>query len=249
MKAIIIDDEAHCSDRLQQLLHDYCQGEVEILAVCSDVDSGEKAIREKHPDFIFLDIQIHDKTGFDLLKRFDKIDFRVVFTTAFENYALQAIKFAATDYLLKPVDPDDLKVALEKLHKESDRTPEQNSFQLLQENIQNMRSQNRRIAVPTQTQILFIPIDDIMRCESDVNYTYLHLKDKRKILVSRTLKNFEALLAPYNFFRVHNSHLVNLDYVKSYNRGKGGYVVLDDDTPIEVSSRRKDEFLQRLSAI
>lgn len=249
MKAIIIDDETHCQDRLLLLLQEYCPGEIEILSVCSDIDSGIDAIRKHQPELLFLDVQINELTGFDLLERIGKADFRVIFTTAYENYAFRAIKFSAADYLLKPIDPDDLVSAIGKIKSEQSARTSQEEFRIMHENLRNLSGKNRRIAVPTQTEILFLAIDEIVRCESDVNYTTLFLRDRKKLVVAKTLKNFEALLLPYNFFRVHNSHLINLDLVRSYNKGKGGYAILEDGSAIEVSTRRKEEFLQRLAGI
>ncbi len=249
INAILIDDENHCISRLQTILKDYCQNEVRILATCTDIDSGYEAIINLKPDLVFLDIQINAATGFDLLQRFVNLDFEVVFTTAFEQYAIQAFKFSASDYLLKPIDPDDLVVTVQRLKLKISSKESTNSYELLFENFKNMQQQNKKITVPTMQGLLFLSVQDIIRCKSDVNYTTIYLKDKSTIFVAKTLKEFEAMLIPHDFFRVHNSHLINLAYIKSYNKGKGGYLQLEDHTEIEVSSRRKEDFLKKLESL
>lgn len=247
MKTILVDDEPHCISRMKMLLNDYCLNEISIVDTCMDIDSAEKSILKHKPQLVFLDVQINDKTGFDLLKRFEKIDFKVVFATAYERYALEAIKFSAVDYLLKPIDPDDLIATVQKLKNETAENENGTGYDLLFENLQSLK--NRKIAVPTQTEILFIPMDDIIHCKSDVNYTTIFLKSGKSIFVAKTLKSFESLLSPHHFFRIHNSHLVNLNCIKSYIKGKGGYVILDDGTSIDVSVRRKEEFLEKLANV
>ncbi|HRN97823.1 MAG TPA: LytTR family DNA-binding domain-containing protein [Flavobacterium sp.] len=249
ISTILIDDEAHCIARLSNLLETYCAGQLEIVATASDVASAKKAIAKHKPDAIFLDVQIEGQTGFDLLEELVTINFAVVFTTAFEHYAIQAIRFSAFDYLLKPIDPDDLKTTVEKLSRQHSNKQAFEPFALLFENMRQLKNQHRKIAVPHQNELLFLNTQDIVRCKSDVNYTTLYLCNKKKILVAKTLKEFEALLTPMGFCRVHNSHLINLDYVNRYTKGKGGYVHLEDGAAIEVSSRRKDELLQRLAKL
>ncbi len=249
INAIIIDDEDHCISRLKTLLNDYCAGQVNILESYTDIDSGFDAILLYKPDVVFLDIQIHDATGFDLLKRFESPTFDVVFTTAFEQFAIRAFKFSAIDYLLKPIDPDDLVDTMSRLKARKLKNDIPENFNLLLENIKNMQQQNKKITIPTVNGLMFLPVQDIIRCKSDVNYTTIYLKDKKSFMVAKTLKEFEALLVQYNFFRVHNSHLVNLAYIKNYSKGKGGYLQLEDNSEIEVSTRRKEEFLKKLASM
>lgn len=246
LKTIIVDDESHCIDRLLKWVNNYSD-KIVVLGTYTDVDSAYEAIGKYKPDFIFLDIHIHDQTGFDLLRKFDKINFEVVFTTAHEDYALKAIKFSAFDYLLKPIDPDDLAVTIHKLTDKHRAQTESLPYEVLMENFQNLKSQNKKIAIQTQTETLIVSVQDIVRCQSDVNYTTIYLNNKKSIMVAKTLKDFEFLLSPYHFFRVHNSHLINLEYIKSYDKGKGGYVHLTDQSVIEVSVRKKDDFIQRLN--
>jgi len=247
--AIIIDDEQHCIERLQHLLATHCRDQVQLIAMYSSVEEGLAGLKTEQPDLLFLDVQIKDSTGFELLKQVKKISFEVIFTTAFEKYALQAFKFSAIDYLLKPVDADDLVAAVEKVRNKTSREELSGKMDVLFHNLRNMQGLSKRISVPSISGFSFLQVSDIIRCQSDINYTTIYLKDKQKITVAKTLKEFEELLTEYNFFRVHNSHLINLAYIKSYNKGKGGFVSMTDNTDIEVSTRRKEEFLRKLSEL
>lgn len=245
LKAIIIDDEIHCIHRLTELLKHYCSNNVQLLDSFSSVKEGITGILELHPDVVFLDVQMNDKTGFDLLNEIRDINFEVIFTTAYEKYAVQAFKFSAVDYLLKPVDADDLVAAVNKVNKKISSNEISQKINTLFHNLKN--NQPKRISIATVDGISFVEINDIIRCQSQINYTMIFLKDKQKITVAKTLKEFEELLSDYNFYRVHNSHLVNLDYIKKYHKGKGGTISMIDHSEIEVSSRRKEGLLQRLS--
>ncbi|MGN6615980.1 MAG: LytR/AlgR family response regulator transcription factor [Ilyomonas sp.] len=249
IKAIIIDDEAHCILRLQDLLKEYCKGFVQLFGSYQTIEEGIDAIEKHQPDLVFLDVQLNDKTGFDLLSELNEIGFEVIFTTAFEKYAVKAFKFSAVDYLLKPVDANDLLRAIEKLKQKISKEQLSQKFEVLLQNFKNVQGISKRISVPTMNGFSFIPVSDIIRCEAAVNYTILYLSDKQKLTVAKTLKEFENLLGDYNFCRIHHSHLINLAYIKSYNKGKGGFVVMTDQSEIEVSTRKKEEFLKRLSEI
>ena len=242
IKAIIIDDEQHCIDRVEALLKPYADTIV-IIGKFQTVDSAVNGIESLNPDVVFLDVQIHDKTGFDVLKAINKPAFEVIFTTAFEAFAVQAFKFSAVDYLLKPIDETDFNLAINKLNEKMEAKDFSKKVNVLLENI-SKNDHLKKITIPTIDGLEFLEISDIIRCEADVNYTTIFTKDNKKIIVSKTLKSFEILLANCNFFRIHNSHLINLSYVKKYTRGKGGYVTLTDNSTIEVSTRRKDEFLK-----
>ncbi len=246
IKAIIVDDEQHCIDRLRGfLLTDYSNSVV-LGGEATFVADGYKLINELKPDLIFLDVQIHDKTGFDLLREIGKADFEVIFTTAYDKFAVQAFKFSALDYLLKPIDRDDLKLAMDKFN-ESKKQSNDKRLEVLLHNTQPQKNLSGRIIVPTSSGFEIFDAKDIIRCESSSNYTTIYLENKQKLMVAKTLKEFEEMLVDHNFYRVHNSHLVNLDYIKSYNRGKGGSIVLIDGMELEVSTRRKEDFLKRLS--
>jgi two-component system LytT family response regulator len=246
IKAIIIDDELHCIDRLTELLEDHA-GSIDLLGAYRTAAEGLRAIRTLRPGLVFLDIQIHDSTAFDLLRTIGEIDFEVVFTTAYDKYAVEAFRFSAIDYLLKPVAPDELAQAVSKLEKKMAKNETAQKLDALFHNLKNMQGASRRIVVPVVNGLVFVQVGDIIRCESDINYTTLFLKDKQKITVARTLREFEELLTDSNFYRVHNSHLVNLAYIKNYNKGKGGFLTMTDNSQVEVSTRRKEEFLKRLS--
>jgi two-component system, LytTR family, response regulator len=247
IKAIIADDEQHCIDRLTSLLKTHHAETIELVASVASVKDGIKAIREYQPDLIFLDVQMHDRTGFDLLRECGTINFKIIFTTAYDRFAIQAIKFSAIGYLLKPVDQDDLAEALNKL-KETSIENTSLMAGVIENNLRHPMKK-KRLTIPTGNELLFLNIDEIIRCHSDVNYTTIYKNDKQKIVVAKTLKEFEELLADQDFFRVHNSDLINLAYIKSYNKGKGGSVVLQDGTELEVSTRRKEEFLKKMTEL
>jgi two-component system LytT family response regulator len=245
LKAIIVDDETHCIHRLSEMLKDYCANNVELLDSFLSVNEGIAGILKLQPDVVFLDVQMNDKTGFDLLNEIPDINFEVIFTTAYEKYAVQAFKFSAVDYILKPVDAQDVVAAVNKVNKKISGNEISQKINTLFHNLNN--NQAKRISIPTADGITFLEINDIVRCQSQINYTVIFLKDKQKITVAKTLKEFEELLSDYNFYRVHNSHLVNLSCIKKYHRGKGGTISMIDHSEIEVSSRRKEGLLERLS--
>ena len=248
IKAIIIDDEMHCIKRLEFMLADV-KDIVEICGVFQSVETGIKAIKEIKPDLIFLDVEINNETGFDLLKKVPAINFEVIFTTAYDKYAVQAFKFSALDYLLKPVEENELMQALNKLHEKIASKQTAKKFESLFHNLNATNNTSKKICVPVVNGIEFITVNKILRCESDINYTTIFMLNKQKLTVAKTLKEFEELLSDYNFYRVHNSHLINLAYIKHYNKGHGGFVTMEDGSEIEVSVRRKDEFLKKLTAL
>lgn len=245
--AIIIDDEQHCINRLEKLLAEYCSNEVELVGSFNTIEEGLQAVKQLKPKLVFLDVEIYDKTGFDFLKQLPEVDFEVIFTTAYDKYAVQAFKFSALDYLLKPVDADELQHAINKLNQKFSQEELSQKFDTLFHNLKNIQGSSKKICVPVVSGLVFIQVSDIVHCESNVNYTTFFLKDKQKLLVAKTLKEFEEMLSGYNFYRVHNSHLINLAYIKNYNKGKGGSVLMEDGSEIEVSTRRKEDFLKRLT--
>lgn len=242
IKAVIIDDEQHCIDRVEHLLLPY-KNVISLIGKFTTVESGIEGVKNLNPDVIFLDVQIHDQTGFDILKALDHYPFEVIFTTAFETYAVQAFKFSAIDYLLKPIETDDFKLAIDKLSQKIEAKDFSQKVDHLLSNVSKNDLQ-KRISIPTVDGLEFIKVSDIIRCEANVNYTTIFSRNKQKLMVSKTLKHFEMLFCDCNFFRVHNSHLINLDYIKKYTKGKGGYITMIDGTNIEVSIRRKDAFLK-----
>lgn len=248
MTAIIIDDEQHCIDQLQYLLQQHLRQSIQVVAVAKTVDEGVAVVKALQPQLVFLDVQVHDRTGFDLLKQLAPVPFAVIFTTAFDKYAVQAFKFSAVDYLLKPVDKDDLRAAVDKAAEATRLKQTAGKIDVLFHNMQQQGYQQRRICIPISTGLIFLQVNDIIRCESNINYTTLYTNDKRKIVAAKTLKEFEEMLADSNFYRVHNSHLVNLAYISHYNKGRvgGGTITLTDGSEVEVATRRKDEFIKRM---
>jgi len=246
LKAIIIDDEQHCIDRLSLLLDKY-KNCINLVSTCSTIDDAKRAIESQQPDVIFLDVHLHEKTAFDLLKQLSNITFEIIFTTAYDSYAVDAFKFSALDYLLKPIDKDDFHNTIGKLQKSTTLKGISKKVEVLIHNLEDKTERLKKIAVSTLDGLTFVEVAKIIRCQSDINYTHIFLEGNKKITVAKTLKHFENLLEPYNFFRIHKSHLVNLSFVEKYVKGKGGYVLMPDKTHIEVAVRRKDAFLKKLS--
>jgi two-component system LytT family response regulator len=246
---IIIDDETHCIDHLAGLLTTWCGSMIRLAGSARTEEDGWRTILDRRPQLVFLDIQLQDETSFDLLNRFPVVDFDIIFVTAYEKYAIRAFKFSAIDYLLKPVDPDDLRRAVARLQQKRSKEETAKRVETLFYNLKNGPGLPRRISVPTVKGLEFLPVQDIVRCESHINYTSIFLTNGQKLTVARTLKEFEELLEEHHFYRVHNSHLINLAWIKSYHKGKGGSVCMTDNTEIEVSIRRKDELLKRLAEL
>jgi two-component system LytT family response regulator len=242
-KILIIDDEKPTRDLIKRMIESF-GFEVEVFNDGENVKSGIESIHRIQPDLVFLDIQMPDGNGFDVLRSIEEIKFEVIFVTAFQEYAIQAIKFSALDYILKPIDLEELKLslsnALSKLNEKSDAS----IFQALQHNIQPQNK--RKLVLKTQESNYVVDIEDIVRCESDKNYTFFYLKTGKKILVSRTLKDFDILLSPFQFFRVQQSHLVNLNFVDRYDKHDGGSVIMKDGASIPLSPVKKELFFKML---
>ena len=248
LKAIIVDDEAGCREALNNLLVKFCPG-VQVVAKANSAASAYEEIIKHKPQLVFLDIEMPKGNSFELLSRFSEIDFDIIFITAFDHYAIKAIKFSAIDYLLKPVDPDDLKAAVNKLHsKKESQQLLQDKFKILLENIKP-ESKPKKVAIADGEGLIFVNIREIIRCDSDGNYTYIFLENGKKLMASRTLGEYEEMFSGENFFRVHRSHLINMEHIKKYIKGEGGFVILSDNSQAEVSRRKKIEFLERLSQV
>ncbi|MBC9811207.1 response regulator transcription factor [Crocinitomicaceae bacterium CZZ-1] len=242
-KALIIDDENRTRDLIAKMINSFGL-DIEAIPAGENVQSGIRAIEEHRPDIVFLDIQMPDGTGFDLLKAIPDKNFEVIFITAHEEFAIKAIKFSALDYILKPVDPEELKAAVERALAAMNDKRDERQFEALQNNIS--AQQKRRLVLKTQESVHVVDLDQIIRCESDRNYTSFYLTEGRKILVSKTLKEFETLLIGYNFIRVQQSHLINLDYVDRYNKGNGGSVVMRDGSEVPLSPAKREIFFKIL---
>lgn len=243
INAILIDDEAHCLDSLTILLKKFCP-EVQVLERCLSAKQGLDATMKHHTQLVFLDVEMPSMNGFEFLEQFHEIPFSVIFTTAYDKYAIKAIRFSALDYLLKPIDPNELVGAVHKV-KANNHLPTSEQFRMLLDKIQNKESGLTKIAVPIVEGFELVKADDIITCEADNNYTYLHLKNKRKITACRTLKEVEEQLELFpSFIRVHHSYIVNLNEVTKYIRGDGGYLMMSDGSTVDVSRSRKTSLLK-----
>lgn len=246
VRALIIDDEKHCCDNLQWQLKTYCP-QIEVMAVCNNSDQGLQQIHHHQPQLVFLDVEMPGMNGFEMLGALKEINFDIIFTTAFDQYAIRAIKFGALDYLIKPIDKDEL---LEAINKFLNRT-QRDSLKQLNALLTHIRKSNdlsfQKIALPTLHGYELVPLNNIMYCESSSNYTDIRLNNGQHLLISRTLKDIADLLDMQPFFRVHNSYVVNLQYAVRYIKGEGGYLVLNNDINIPVSRSKKEELLRLIT--
>jgi len=243
LKAIIVEDEKRSRETLSGLLKLYCKN-VDVIAEADGMYSGIEAIKKHNPDVLFLDIQMPDGSGFKLLESLSKIDFDIIFTTAFDQFAIKAIKFSAIDYLLKPIFPDDLVAAVKKAEDRQLARDTQKNVEVLLENIKKPETETPKIVLATSERINVVEVKDIIRCESDNYYTFFHFTNGSKLLVSKTLKENEELLSEYNFIRPHKSHLINVVYIKSFNKHEGGYIVMSDGTQVPVSRRKREKIIE-----
>jgi two-component system LytT family response regulator len=244
IKTLIIDDEQHCIDSLIGLINRY-EDVFNVVGVFKNIEDAVDATNNLKPELVFLDVKLGNQTGFDYLRKIEKITFNTVFTTAHEAYAVSAFKFSAIDYLLKPIDAGDFNLAVIKIKEKMLLSNIKDQIDALMYNI-SVDDTLKRISIATSEGYIFLEVSDIMYCKADVNYTHIFTRNGEKITTSKTLKIFEDLLKESNFFRVHNSYLINLVYVKKYSKGKGGYVTMIDDSVIDVSIRRKDTFLKKI---
>jgi two-component system LytT family response regulator len=250
--AILIDDDANLRAGMRQLLSIYAP-EINVLGEAESVQSGVEAINLLQPQVIFLDIQLSDGTGFDLLEKLaemnGKISSQVVFITAHEQYAIKAFRFSALDFLLKPVDPEELQKVIYKIKNVLAKSDNYAHIDLLLENIRRKVDNFKRIALSTSDGIHLFEISDIIRCESEDNYTKFFIKNNKPILISKTLKEYEDLLTEHGFERIHQSHLINLVYLKSYIKRDGGYVVMADNSNLPISQRKKERLQELLKTL
>ncbi len=249
VKAVLIDDEQHNCETLSLLLKRYCPA-VRVIAAYTDPQKAVQEIPELQPDLLFLDVLMPAMTGFDLLEQLgEQLSLKVIFVTAYNEYALKAIKFSALDYLLKPIEIEELQRAVAKAEKAQNVSSTVEQLQLLRENLESMQSGPKRIALTTLDGLIFVETKEIIRCEAESNYTIVHVKNGNTVAVSKSLIEFERLLGDFHFFRVHNSHLINVNHIAEYHRGDGGYLVMSDKALVDVSRRRKEAFLKRLNRI
>ncbi|WP_276483398.1 LytR/AlgR family response regulator transcription factor [Paraflavitalea pollutisoli] len=248
LNAVIIEDELPNLENLLGLLRDWCP-DVRVVASAGTVATGIEAIQKHSPALVFLDIQLQEGTGFDVLKAFDTADFEVIFITAYDQYGIQAIKFAALDYLLKPVDIPELQTAVGKAQ---DRIGARQKNEQLEHLIRMIRvpgNDQPRLALPTLQETRYVRVEEIIRCEASDNYTRFYLKQEAPVVVAKTLKEYVGLLKDYDFHRVHQSHLVNFRYVKSLLREDGGVLLLEDGTKVPVSRQHMEAVKQVLNRL
>jgi len=244
IKAVIVDDEPFCCSSLVILLERYCP-EVKVTGIYHSGDDALQAIPEHHPQIVFLDIEMHGMNGFEMLEKLPAIDFEIIFTTSYDQYAIKAIRLSALDYLLKPIDREELQKAVQKvIHRSHYPLPQQ--LEILLQKIHQPISSAQKIALPSMEGLQMIDVNSIISCASDSNYTIFFIRNKKKIVVSRTLKEIEEMLEEYPFLRVHNSYLINLNEIDKYIKGEGGYLVMSDGSNIDVSRSKKETLLNKL---
>lgn len=246
IKAIIIDDIEQARITLKKDLQTYAP-DVQVTGEANGVIEGAKLLKSVRPDVLFLDIQMQDGSGFDLLDILKEIPFKIIFITASDAHAIKAFRYAAIDYLLKPVDPDELIASLDKVRNE--KVNESDKYKLLNESLKNNNRPHSRLALHTQDKIHVVNIQDILRCESNVNYTEFYFAGNKKLLVTKTLKEFEDLLGDQGFYRVHQSHLINTKYIKEFVKSDGGYIIMQDGSNVPVSTRKRPEVMKMLEEL
>jgi two-component system LytT family response regulator len=245
LTAIIIDDEQNGRIALRQKLQDYC-ADVELIGEAENGEDGMKLIEKQQPDVVFLDIEMPRMDGFEMLHRLPEKNFHLIFTTAYDQYAIKAIKYAAFDYLLKPIEIEELQQAVKRIGEKKLNKSSSNQLELLLENMLPKKSSYQRIAIPTSEGLQFIKLNEIVYLEANNNYTYFHLAGNQKYIVSRTLKDFEEMLPDETFLRIHNSYIINKNFAERYIRGEGGQVVLSNGTVLDVAKRKKADFLKAI---
>lgn len=239
LKITIIEDEEKSLGFIRSIIEQYCPA-VQIIGTATSVQSAVTLLTNVKPALVLSDINLPDGTAFEMLSRLDEIDFKVIFITAFEEYAIKAIKFSALDYLVKPIDPNELVKALNKAKEQIEHDNNNLKLKALLSNVREFSDKLRKIVLKTFDSIYVIDLQDIIRCESDNSYTLFYLKDSRKIMVSNVLKEYDELLANSGFIRVHKSHLVNLNYIDKFIKSDGGYLIMKDGASVPVSQRKRD---------
>jgi two-component system, LytTR family, response regulator len=247
IKAVIIDDIDRSRTSLADDLKRYCP-DITIVGEADSVKTGVEAIKKHKPDVVFLDIQLEDGNGFNILEQVGRTDFKVIFTTGSDEYGIKAVKFSALDYLLKPIDPDELISAVSKLRETIREKPSdiKDNLSVLIENLKNINNSSRRIALNSADRVHVVNVTDIIRCESQRNYTLFYIKGNKQILVTRTLKEFEEMLDDSGFVRIHHSHLINISYLREFVKSDGGYAVMTDNSQVPVAVRKKEHLMQLL---
>lgn len=243
LTAVIVDDMPQAIDNLRLDLQRYCP-EVRVIGDADGVVNGAKLLKEIQPDILFLDIQLQDGSGFDLLEILSDIKFKLIFTTASDAFAIKAFRFAALDYLLKPIDPDQLMESVKKAKNQLEEQQKQ-SIDILMENVRS-RKLPEKIALHTLEKVQIVAVEDIVRCESSGNYTIFYFSNDQKLLVTKTLKEFDKLLESHQFLRVHQSHLINLQHIDAFIKTEGGYILMKDGSQVPVSTRKRAMVLKKI---
>ncbi len=247
LRCVIVDDEPDAIQFIQSIITEYCPG-LEVVGAANSAKDGVDVIRDTIPDLVFLDVQMPHGSGFDLLSSFQEKSFEVIFITAFNHYAIQAIKFSAVDYILKPININEFLEAIKKVEEKRASLEYKNmSYGALLENLRSPKPS--KLAIPTGDGIEYLNTDDIIRVEADRSYSWFYLTNNRKHLVSRNLKEYQELLNDLNFFRPHNSHLINLEHVHKFIRHEGGYIEMDDHSTVPLSRGKRDLFLMHMARI
>ncbi len=248
IKVVIAEDEPRNVEILKAILEDHCE-HVEVVGAARTVENAVEIIKKTNPDVLFLDIELPPRKGFEILNQFKKVDFDVIFTTSHEEYAIQAIKFAALDYLLKPLNIEEVKAALAKVKPRS-KGEGNELVAILKEYLQNKDQSFSKIVIPSNDGYRLVNLNDIIYCEASDSYTKIHIAGEKKIqMVSKPLKGYDTLLDGKGFFRVHKSYLINMNHVKKIIKGVGSAVVMSNDQTIPVSLRKKDSFFQHLKGV
>ena len=243
LRSIIIDDEPYCCEILAAMLEADCP-QLQVVAICGNGEEGLQAIRKHNPDVVFLDVEMPKMNGFEMLEQIP-VNFHLIFTTSYDQYAVKAIRFSALDYLLKPIDREELRKAVHKAEQRI-QIPMVQQLEILMQKIKQPSTPINKIALPTMEGLQMIPVDTIINCESDDNYTKLILKNGKRLLVTRSLKEIEESLEQYSFVRIHRSYLVNLNEIEKYIKGEGGYLIMSDGSTVDVSRSRKEILMQKL---
>ena len=244
LKAVIVEDEPMSREILSGYITKYCP-DVNVVGMADSVATGIETIRKQKPDILFLDVEMPKGNGFDLLEQIGDIDFETVFVTAFGNYAIQALNYSAAYYILKPVSIDELIQAVDKIKTQKQKNQLSLHTKVLLENMRTNTNQDYKIVLPLQDGFEVVKVKDIVHCKANDNFTDFHFVSKSKMMICRTLKFYEELLGDSGFMRVHKSHLVNLDHVVKYTRGKGGQLTMADGSTVDVSTNRKDELMEK----
>lgn len=247
MRTVIIDDEENARQTISRLLLQYMD-DVEIVGEAGDVKTGVQVLQKTRPDVLLLDIDLPDGTGFDLLEQLKDYDFQLIFITAYQEYAIQAFKFSALDYLLKPFDPEDVQAALSRARDLKEKEEIQLKLNAFLSNIENISREVKKIVLRTSESLHLVNVQDIIHCRADGNYTHFFITPDKKLIVSKTLKEYDQMLTPYGFFRTHQSHLVNLNFMDHFSKERE-HIFLKDGSSVPVAYRKKEQLLKILDSM